>query len=81
MILSQIWITYNLGDIHKGRPQNFAIFDAPPPVSAKLTFYRWNLTHASAFAWPPPSVHRTSFMDAPYKVTSDEIMQIRLYHQ
>ena len=54
-----------LGAIHKGRPQNCAIFLLSPPTSAKFGLLQAKLTQASAFAKPPSPLVRTSFMDDP----------------
>ena len=49
--------------IHKGRPQNLAVFD-PPICPHILAFYRQKLTVASAFGKPllPLELVRTSFI-------------------
>ena len=55
---------FNLGAIHKGRPQNLTIFYPPPPRPQNLAFYRQNKHMRPHFPIPLPLV-RTSFMDDP----------------
>ena len=51
--------------IHKGRPQNFAIFYFPSPTSEKFGLLQAKLTQAYAFAKLPLPLMRMSFMDDP----------------